>query len=103
MSTKVQPIKSSRNSDKPNVVCRAAKNDLMKYKKFIVVDGYGKPMSYEGGQFCYCTTSYWQDTHFPLTIYSYDEAKRLIKRSKAYRKKHGWSLPGDRYLLVPVS
>jgi len=102
MNKKTSTLKKP-NGRKPRVVCRAPKSDILKYKKFIVVDGDHKPMSFSGGQFCYCTSSYWQDTHFPVKTYSFRKANELITRSQMYRKRNGWPLPGDKYLLMPVS
>jgi hypothetical protein len=76
-------------------------NNLKTYKKFIVVDReYGRPMAFQDHQFCYCTTEHWEDEHWPVIIYSYEEANELINRSKRYRKRKGFEV--GEYLLVPV-
>lgn len=76
------------------------KNNFNNYKYFLVVDvESGKPMAYDRGQFCYCTTEKWQDEHFPAKAYRYGEAVDLIRKTKRNRKRNGFE-PGE-YLLVP--
>lgn len=77
------------------------KNNIDSFKKFIIVDKeYGQPMSWSREQLCYCTTSYWEDHHHPLEIYTLKRATNLIQKSKKFRKRKGWEV--GEYLLVPV-
>lgn len=77
-------------------------NNLKSFKRFVVVEKEsGKPMSFQDDQFCYCTTSHWEDWHFPLKSYSYAHAQKLIDKSLAYRKRK--KFPITEYLLVPFS
>lgn len=73
-------------------------SDILKYSKFIIVDKKCRPMAWGGDQLCYCTSSHWQDTHFPLRVYSKKRAMELINKSKNYRKENT-----DKYYLMPVA
>lgn len=77
------------------------KSDLSKYANVIVTDGNGKPMSFSGGQFCYCTNSDWQDEQFPVRVYSKSQAKLLIKKSAKYREENNLSIDIS-YKTIPV-
>lgn len=79
------------------------KSDIHKYKKFIVVDENNVPMAWSEDQLCYCTTSDWQDEHFPLEIYSKKEAEKLIKKTIEFRKKLPLLVSNkETYKLMPV-
>ncbi len=77
------------------------KSDLSKYKKFICVDENHHPMAWDGSQLCYCTSSYWQDEHWPVQLYSRRRAWELIQRTITYRKLHKW--PIQDYRVMPVA
>ena len=77
-----------------------AKTDIHKYTKFICVDENDRPMSWDGDQFCYCTSSHWQDTHWPIQIYSRRKAWELIQRTIKYRKENKFSIQD--YRVMPV-
>lgn len=76
-------------------------NNLRNFKRFIVVDeSDGMPVAFDGDQFCYCSTERWKDTHWPVQTYSFDHAKKLIKKSAEYRKRMKYS--EVTYLLMPI-
>lgn len=77
------------------------KSDISKYKNVIITDEDNKPMTFQDGQLCYNTDSDWQDTHFPIQVYTRGYASRLITKSQLYRKRRGWDVPG--YKMMPVS
>jgi hypothetical protein len=77
------------------------KNNLSKFKRFLVIDAeYRRVMAYDSGQFCYCTDERWEDEHHPARVYTYAEAKDLIRRTKRNRKRNGFTV--GEYLLVPI-
>jgi hypothetical protein len=78
----------------------APKSDIEKYERFIIVDDYWKPMAWGGEQLCYCTASDWQDTHFPIKIYTKSHANRLIALTHIFRKKNNFKLTP--FKLMPV-
>lgn len=94
------------NKQKSNAIKRivsgsAPKSDISKYHKFIIVDERQQPMAWGGEQLCYCTTSDWQDTHFPIRTYRYNSARTLIRKSYKFKEENNIKRE-IRYKLMPV-
>jgi hypothetical protein len=72
------------------------------FKYFIIVDENNWPMAFSESdeQICYCNNGKWGDDIFPVVIVTEKQAKEQIKKSKKYRNKWGWDIPG--YRLMPV-
>lgn len=79
---------------------KESKSNIDRYKRFIVVDESNVPMSFDGDQFAYCTSSWWQDTQWPLRIYSKRKAMELIEKSNEYRRANKFGAVPHR--LMPV-
>jgi hypothetical protein len=76
-----------------------------KYKKFIVVNELGKPMTFvsldkTGGSFLLCQTEL---SRRPLAAKSYTlkEARKLIEITKEWRTKKDY--PVRSYILMPIN
>jgi hypothetical protein len=76
--------------------------DIHKYKYFICTDEKYHPMSWDGHQLCYNTSSYWQDTQWPIQIYSRRRAWELIQRTIKFRKKNKWPIQDYRFMPILV-
>jgi hypothetical protein len=72
-----------------------------KYKKYIVVNENGMPMTFQKDQFYFAEN---EKRRRPLAvqIYSHEEATELIKKSVEFRLKHNFSLANNCYTLMPV-
>lgn len=70
-----------------------------KYTHYIVVDENRNPMSFQDGQFVYCETDGFRNP-FPVKLYTFKEAKELIKKTITYRTNCNFSV--GTYKLMPV-
>ncbi len=73
--------------------------NLKSYKKFIIVDEDNKPMAFSGDQLCYCHNQK-APVQFALQAYPLKTAQALIKKTIAFRRRHGFSI--GKYYLMPI-
>ena len=70
-------------------------------KKVIIIgENDGAPMAWGGEQLCYCDKEEWVGDKFPVIIYTKATAKKHIKNTLAFRKRHGYTR--NNYILYPV-
>lgn len=77
-----------------------------RFKRYIVVDEENRPMAYEDygkklGQFYYCQSER-NRRPFPLKTYTFCEAKKLIKKTHAFRRSNFFQEQTDKYYLMPI-
>lgn len=70
-----------------------------RYKKYIVVNEFGRPMTFLGDQFIYAETER-RRSPVALQSYTHEEAKDLIKQTVEYKIKNNFSV--GEYWLIPI-
>lgn len=69
------------------------------YSKYLIVDENGKAMAFDQEQLCYCDVEGWEDICWPAQVYSLEEAKKHIKATNKFRKRHKFEV--GIYKLIP--
>lgn len=55
--------------------------------RYIIVDKYNRPMSFDGEQVWYCDSSKWKGRKLPVKLVTKQEAQKQIRMTKKFRKQ----------------